>query len=182
MSTLRVCAGDLSLTSSGIAGPDGLERVRTKPEMPLMERIRIIRDRFLAHAANADVVAVEQLAFTSKTGKAAERAGMWFVVVEAVDARGIPWVAVEPARVKLYATGKGSGVEKDEVLAAAIKRYGHLYDITGNDIGDAVVIKTMTEDAFGCAPVRVPVKNRTAITGGKNPIVWPTVHGWSRAA
>lgn len=59
----------------------------------------------------------------------------------------MPLLVVTPAQLKTYATGKGNA-SKDAVLAAAVKRYP-AWDITGNDVADAVVLMAIGSRLLG---------------------------------
>jgi crossover junction endodeoxyribonuclease RuvC len=84
--------------------------------------------------------------------------------------QGSPVVEVAPALLKKYATGKGNA-GKDEVLAAAIRRYP-MANITCNDIGDAVVLAAMGARHLG-EPIEssLPQVNHTAM----EKVAWPEV-------
>jgi crossover junction endodeoxyribonuclease RuvC len=89
------------------------------------------------------LVVIETPAFSSASGHARDRAGLFWLVVSRLR-RDWPDVAVAycPPNTRIrYALGKGSG-SKDEVLAATIKRYPDA-DVRNNNEADAVLLCAM---------------------------------------
>lgn len=85
-----------------------------------------------------DYVAIEGPAYSSNMGKAWDRAGLWWMVVHTLLARGIPVVEIPPTSRAKLATGKGNA-GKDEVLLAVSRTYMD-FDIKNNDHADALVL------------------------------------------
>ena len=172
----RVVGLDLSLTSTGVASNAGwTERIRTRPGADPFTRLRTIRsevlDRVRGGLEHADLVVVEGPAFRgagNETGHH-QRAGLWWLVLEAIDARDIPWAQVPPACLKRYATGKGNA-SKDEVLAAVIRRFPAV-EVAGNDAADALVLAAMGADHMGVPMVEMPAAHRTGLAK----VAWPTL-------
>lgn len=160
---MRVIGLDLSLTSTGVAGSDGwVDRIRIRDDGTPFNRLRAIRDRVRDYAATAtDLVAVEGLAVQSRTGQALTRAGLWHLVMEDVDARGVAWVQVPPTSLKKYACGKGNA-GKDEVLAAAVRRFPAI-DVRGNDEADALWLAAVGADLLGVPMLEIPKMHRDAL-------------------
>ncbi|QNL30133.1 RuvC-like resolvase [Gordonia phage Mariokart] len=98
----------------------------------IVTAIKVILD------SRPDLVVIESPALGSTTGQAHSRAWLWGKVYDAVAALGIPVITATPQGVKMYATGKGNA-DKDEVLAAVVKRYPD-FDVTNNNTADAVVL------------------------------------------
>lgn len=169
-SSMRVIGLDLSLTSTGVASNLGwVGRIVTKPNpaVSTMARLRHIRGEVLDHVRGSDLVVVEGLSLGSQTGQHLSRAGMWHLVMEAVDAAGIPWAEVAPTGVKLYATGRGNA-GKDLVLAAVIRRWPAI-EVSGNDEADALVLAAMGADHFGVPMAAMPEVHRKAL----RKVRWP---------
>ena len=174
---LRIIGLDLSLTSTGIAGRGWTDRVRPPGSAGglhgALSRMRDIRDTVLGYARGADLVVIEGLAYSRTTGKATERAGLWWMVMEALAARDVPVAVVTPTARARYATGRGNA-GKDEVLAAVIRRYP-AYLVRGNDEADALVLAAMGYDHVGQPLVQLrgqlPAAHRAALTG----VAWPEV-------
>jgi crossover junction endodeoxyribonuclease RuvC len=165
---VKVIGLDLSLASTGVASSLGwTERIRSKPHPRPLTRLRDIRDSVLDMVGTkADLVVLEGLAASREVGSL-ERTGLWYLVVESIDRRGIPWAAVAPTALKKYATGRGNA-GKDEVLAAVIKRFPD-YDVCGNDEADALVLMAMGADHLGEPMVAMPEVHRTALAK----VRWP---------
>lgn len=162
----RVLGVDLSLTSTGIAGPGWVDRL-VPFGLSGLPRLRWLRDAVLDRVDDGvDLVVVEGLAYSRTTGKAAERAGLWHLVVERLDLM-VPWAQVSPTARAKYATGKGNA-PKDAVLAAVVRRFPGV-PVSGNDEADALVLAAMGLDHLGCPPVVMPAAHR-AVLGG---VVWP---------
>lgn len=160
MTALLVVGIDLSLISTGIAGirwgdidaprltSSWTTRVESKGRADAtlaarMRRLRNLRSAITDHAAGADLVVIEGPSYAQKTAASAhDRSGLWWQIVDLLDDDfGCTVVEVPPTcRIK-YATGRGNA-SKDQVLAAAVKRYPDV-DVTGNDVADAVVLAAM---------------------------------------
>ena len=158
MSGPRVVGIDLSLTSTGLADNRGrTERVRTKPAttvpgtvrrlLDITEAVRGFADIWasLDIQDDADLVVIEGPSYGSTTGQQHTRGGLWWLVVSSL--RDFPILVVPPTTRAMYATGKGNA-GKDEVLTSAIRRYP-AYDITGNDVADAVVLAAIGARMLG---------------------------------
>jgi len=79
--------------------------------------------------------------------------------------KGIPFVDVPPASLKLFATGKGNA-PKDQVLAAAIRRLGY----AGHDHNTADALWLLSMALVRTAdPARLTEYQRRAL----EKIVWP---------
>lgn len=158
---------DPSLTSTGLALayradyvpdriPPSVYRIRTKPaDYPdtwqgRYLRLEDIADRVAARVPAGALVFMEAPSYGSTSTSAHDRAGLWWLVYEALTiAQQCRVVPVSPAQRMMYATGSGRA-SKDEVLAAVVKRYTHLgFDVTGNDVADAVVFAAMAARADG---------------------------------
>ncbi|UQS95197.1 RuvC-like resolvase [Pseudanabaena phage Pam4] len=167
---MKILGLDLSLSSTGVAHvtttPDGWQaetsRVVVKARHvprggePHTLAERSVRLRRLAglitdHARGADLVVVEGPSYASDTGKAHDRAGLWWLVVGRLTGAGLQVVEVPPSTVKTYATGKGNA-GKDEVLAAVVRRYPTV-EVRDNNEADALVLA-----ALGARFLRLPIE------------------------
>lgn len=150
---------DLSLTSTGAARitPDGVTvcriesktraRRKTDPQPTLADRgmrLRRHATNVLSLCSGARMVCVEGPSFASSGAGTWDRAGFWWMIVNSLLASGIPVVEIPPSNLKTYALGKGNGAgtDKDQVLAAVVRRYPDV-DVTGNDVADALVLAAM---------------------------------------
>ena len=134
----RVLGLDLSLTATGFAYNDevvGVIRSKAKGERRLAE----IREAVLDFAHEADVVVLEGYAF-ARPNQAHQLGELGGVVRVALYDRRIPFAEVPPAVLKKFATGKGNAT-KDQVLAAAIRRFG--FEGDDNNAADAWLLRWM---------------------------------------
>lgn len=190
---MKVVGLDLSLTSSGVAmvAPvDGLGltclplRVTSKapttarsastgkPTPPTLgqraARLERIADSVLSYCIGADLVVVEQPAYSRTAGSMHDRSGLWWLVVSQLLRQSIPVAEVAPTARAKYATGNG-GAGKDHVLASVVRRYADV-EVSGNDEADALVLAAMGARHLG-RPLeeRIPATHLTAMTK----VVWP---------
>ena len=156
MSAVEVAGVDLSLTSTGIARAVFRGGVMLEPDVRRItsqgkagaslterqKRLTRLCAQVVDEVASADLVVIEQPAFSRTMGSMHDRSGLWWLVVDTlVKEYGSTIVEVAPTARAKYATGAGNA-GKDAVLAAAVKRYPD-WDITGNDVADAVILTAM---------------------------------------
>lgn len=182
---MTVVGLDLSLTSTGVAiiDSDGdvyTHRCKSKPAKGVAAtatRIDNLAHEILGWATDGytlpsfiKLAVIESPSFGSSGGAAHERAGLWWQVATVLTQLGIPIGTVSPAGLKVYATGKGRGVEKDEVLASVVKRYPQA-NIIGNDVADATVLAAMGKRWLG-NPIEeaLPATHTRAMDGA----AWPS--------
>lgn len=179
----RVVGLDLSLTGTGVTRISStgtwiadIHRFGTKPTptdvASRAERLRTLTTRTLGLCAGADLVAIEAPAFNAKNpGSAHDRSGYWWLVCAGLTRMGIPVAEVVNNHLKTYILGKGSGAgtDKDNVLAATIKRYPTI-NIVSNDTADSTVLAAMAARHLGW-PIEdsLPVTHLKAVTAVK----WP---------
>ena len=155
---MKVCGLDLSLTGSGVAvvewfpaHPGGTPGVRveeygSRPTTADLAargaRLRKVATPVISRCQNADLVMVEDLFMGAGTGAQLDRAGLWWIIVNSLTAAGVPVVPVTNNHLKMLAVGKGggAGTDKAHVIAACVKRYGHLTDINSDNCADALVL------------------------------------------
>lgn len=146
---MKVVGLDLSLTSTGVAvaTQDGAitDRITTKPTPNATLRDRVARLGMMAsltcdHAKGADLIVIEQPAYSRTGGSTHDRSGLWWLVVGKLSGL-YPVVEVAPTCRSRYATGRGNA-SKDDVLSAVIRRYPHV-DVNGNDEADALILAAM---------------------------------------
>jgi hypothetical protein len=139
---------DLSLASTGIAHMRGLDVV-TDTITPPKERTGLLRLRWLRtvladHTATAALVVLEGPAYGMSSGQGYhERAGLHWMLLDALWRRSIPVAIVTPQHAKQYATGKGNA-GKDAMILAAARRYA---SFTGdNNAADALWLAALGTD------------------------------------
>lgn len=159
----RIVGLDLSLQRTGVTciDRDGLAATvqvrsvtakaravkRGDPPHTLAERslrLRRLAGEVTGLCAGADLVVVEGPTYSSDTGKAHDRAGMWWLIVARLTGAGLNVVEVSPTALKTYALGKGAGAGtgKDDVVTAVVRRYPHI-EFSGNDEADSLVLAAM---------------------------------------
>jgi crossover junction endodeoxyribonuclease RuvC len=164
---MKVIGVDLSLRSTGVAGRGWADRIAPGPNLHGLDRLRHIRAAVLDFARGADLCVIEGPSYGSQGAGQHERAGAWWLVVEALSASEIPVAVVPPTCRARYACGKGNA-SKDQVLIAAVRRYPDV-DIDGNDAADAVILAAMGADWLGEPWAQVPAAHRTGLDG----VRWP---------
>lgn len=177
MSAPNVVGLDLSLTGTGIATPRGVQLVESKgaKAATLAER----RERLAALAyritnecdiVRADLVVIEQPAFSRTQGSQHDRSGLWWLVVDIIiGALSMPVAEVTPSGRAKYATGKGNA-SKDMVLAEVIRRFPE-YQGNNNNTADSYVLMAMGLDHLGCPLVEMPKTHRAALDAVRWPLV-----------
>jgi crossover junction endodeoxyribonuclease RuvC len=157
---LNVIGIDLSLRRTGIATAQQVRTLSPPAQLTGFARLRWIRAQILGMALTADHVVIEGLSYGSHTPSALERAGLWHLVMVAIDARGIAWTQIAPATLKKYATGKGNA-DKGQVLAAAIHRLPVAID--NDNTADAAWLAAIGHDLLGHPITDLPAAQRAAI-------------------
>lgn len=179
---MRVLGVDSSLTSCGLTRadlhPDGPVTPGTVVPHELAvvtfkSRSGVLKTRHaMARRVNAligqiddamvatDLVAMEALAFGAKGANVYVLPWIWGRIIELVERRRIPLLVVGTSQIKKYALGKGSGAgtDKDNVLAAALKRYPYA-GIEGNDTADSTIACAVGCRYLGFPIDKVPQKN-----------------------
>jgi Holliday junction resolvasome RuvABC endonuclease subunit len=172
----RVVALDLSLTATGVASEAGVQVIKApaaKIDGPA--RLVLIRDvvmRTVLEPQPADVVVLENYSFgqqqgTSQMHSTGELGG---VIRVALYEAGIPYVEIAPGTLKTYATGNGAA-KKPQVISCARERLG--YTGYSSDEADAMFLRALGLDAYGCALVELPILHRRAIAK----VSWPVLAG-----
>jgi Holliday junction resolvasome RuvABC endonuclease subunit len=162
---------DLSLTATGVATPAGtfaLDPQRRRGP----ERLDFIATQIRQVCDGARLVAVEGYSFGSRASHAHALGELGGVVRWLLWRCGIPYVDVPPASVKKYACGKGNS-SKEEVLAAAIRRGGMLFEGSDNNRADSFWLRAMAMDYYGEPVVTVPAEHRKALAT----LRWPALRG-----
>lgn len=166
---LRVLGLDLSLTSTGVALPDGSTfRIKTKARDG-DRRLCIIRDRVRAVLADH----APHLAVVEDLPRHAKGAGITAMVhgvarTELVDA-DVPFGVVVPATLKSYACDHGAA-EKEQLAAAAYLAAGvEFADDKGGDQCDAWWLRAAGHDWAGDPLFTLPQAQRDRLSKAK----WP---------
>jgi hypothetical protein len=174
-----ITALDLSLTGTGIAriSSESVTAETVKcPKLTGHERLTYILDQCVRAGGHADLFVIEGPAYGKQGGQAGhhERAGLWWLMTQRLWLCQRPYVVITPSARAKYATGKGNA-SKAEVMASAIKRYGHLVELGDDNQCDAVILGAMAADHYGDPLAKVPVLNATAL----EKVEWPEMRGSS---
>jgi Holliday junction resolvasome RuvABC endonuclease subunit len=152
---------DLSLTSTGIAFPDGTVATIKTRGLSGPARISQVRREILVDIPDdIELVVIEGYAYNSHTAHAHELAELGGVVRHTLWAEGVPYLDVSPNSVKKYATGNGHA-NKIAVYGAAQKRLG--YEGDSHDEADALWLRAVGCALLGVPVVDVPVTHQVAL-------------------
>lgn len=143
-SHIKIVGLDNSLTGTGVCvvklGARGEEPQTSTnliaPDTYGVERLIYIREEIKAICKDADMVVIENYAF-SKGDKAHQIGELGGVLRVMLTEAGIKWIEVAPSAVKKFATGKGMA-KKEAMAVAAYKRWGK--EFTTNDECDAFIL------------------------------------------
>lgn len=170
---------DLSLRSTGLAGPDWTAAVRTPKTLTGAPLLAHLRDQIADYTKAADLCVLEGPSYGSAAQRGHhETAGLWWLIAHDLYRRRIPYAVVPPDCRTIYATGKArwkgetSSQVKGRVRDAVAERYGIACEGPARyDRADAFVLAAMGLDWLGhrLAPVPVPTHSR-ALDG----CTWPT--------
>lgn len=156
--TLHVVGLDLSLTGTGVtvARPGqaphlqriGTSTVDNEDYLVVHERIRTMTKRILRAAdtgyedGDRRLYLIEKPAYSSSTGQAHTRAGMWWMVYHLGRLmQGAEFVTVDIAHLKQYATGKGN-TKKVGMVAAAVRAFPDLF-VDDDNLADSTFLAAM---------------------------------------
>jgi Holliday junction resolvasome RuvABC endonuclease subunit len=125
---------------------------RDESLMQRRERITTLRELVIRtlteNMERPRVAMIEDVPFGTPGGSTTDRAALWWFIVEGLHQEGIPTVAVNVSKLKIYATGRGNKHEKDEVTVALIRRYVDA-PIQNNDEADATGLAMMGARLLG---------------------------------
>lgn len=149
---------DLSLTSSGVATvtPDGdvsLRLVKSSGHKADSfdargDRLRAVVDAIVTPIPSSSAVAVE-LPVQTTGGAVLDRAGLFWLVVSALQEAGCSVTPINNAHRAMYALPTtGAKRDKDAVLGATIRRYIDV-PVTNNDDADALLLAAMLRRRLG---------------------------------
>lgn len=143
---------DLSLTRSGIAlvaegamagysfGRKGsLRETLEDRSARLDELVGSIRALLTAQDGLPKIAMIEAPANSAIGGSSHDRSGLWWQVYKMLRSLGIPVQSVITQHLKMYATGTGTKVAKEDVLLAMVRRHP-LATISNNDEADALTL------------------------------------------
>lgn len=164
---IRIAGLDLSLTSTGLALPDGTLHTITSKHRGI-PRVIDLRNQITyalgaqdyLDIAGVDLVVIEGYSFSSRNSQAHALGELGGAVRVALHEHDVPWVEISPATLKKYACGKGNA-PKDQVLVAAVQRLG--VTPANSDEADAAWLRAMALDRYGHPLTVMPKINRGAL-------------------
>lgn len=172
---LRIVALDLALTATGIAATHlhtGVQRLNART---VYAGARSGHDRIQHHLLDVaaavkhrpHLVAIESTYMGVAKGDVPLRlAELHGVIRHWLWSRQIPYVLVETQQLKIYATGKGGGIEKKAVIEAVIAEYGRRLHVGTEHEADALALLALVLDAYGEPLTQVlnPLRRRAVDT------------------
>ena len=119
---------DPSLTGLGLATPDGLSTISSKPGADTVaaraERLVTMADKVARLIPEASLVVMEGPAYSRQLGAGHHlSAGLWWVLAVELTRRGHEVIEVPPTSLKKFATGKGNATKPD-LRVALLQRTG----------------------------------------------------------
>lgn len=168
MTFLRRIAGlDLSLTGTGIATYTGGDLALRTVDGKRLEGHRRLQTILSAvgDLRHYDLVVIEDL-FVAGSGTTTLRlAELHGLVKHWLWLRGIPYVLVHNSALKTYALGKGggAGTDKDAMVLAVERRYGHLVSVRDNNQADALLLAAIALEYYGAPLTQVPAGHLRAL-------------------
>lgn len=177
MTAPRLLALDLSLTSTGVASThDDLGRPRLgcatiRPRTDGHQRLQdICTGVAAALRSEPQLVLIERLPHVAahSAGTTMSLAELHGLVKQHLWISGVPYLLIQQARIKTYATGHGNAPKRD-VLRAAQSRYPVYVGTT--DEADALALLALACHGYGYPLADVPDTHSRAMRG----ITWPTL-------
>jgi crossover junction endodeoxyribonuclease RuvC len=117
------------------------------------ERIEKMADEIVDEISNLidfpRLICLEDMPYGARGAGTVDRTGLWWLVVTKIRRRFyIPIILVNVSTVKIYATGRGNKVDKDEVVLAIARRYRDA-PITNNNEADAFTLAAIGKRLLG---------------------------------
>lgn len=159
---------DLSMTATGVALPSGLT-LTIKPKGSGDQRLmQIASEAMGATAGGIDLAVLEDMPARLMANAAKAIGFVHGAVRLSLLEAGVPYVAVSPATLKAFATGKGNA-DKPAMAVAAFKRAG-LEAVDDNQV-DAAWLRWAGLDRLGHAEFPLPQAQRDRLAK----VAWPEV-------
>lgn len=110
-----------------------------------VQRLIEIRDTILQYVQGADLVCIEDFAF-SRANQAHNLGGLGWIIRVMMHEENVPFMVVGTSQVKKFATGRGNA-KKPEVMLGVYKRWG--VEFADDNEADAFVLMKMAEVLIG---------------------------------
>jgi Holliday junction resolvasome RuvABC endonuclease subunit len=163
----RILGLDLSITCTGLAGPDWTDTIKPSKKLDTLARmdviVRELTDRFVA---GVDLVALEGIAMAAHDTNR-QIAGLNWVVRRELWKRGVPFASVPPMTLKQFIAGKGNA-SKADVVREVTRRFPWFEG--GEDEADAVALAAMAAERVGSPMAQMPKAQRDAAMAK---VAWP---------
>lgn len=170
MSDLAVVGIDLSLTATGIAYADGTTATITTAKLNGPERLIKVRQAVKLALDVAewapDLVLIEGYAYArpNQAHQCGELGGVVRVALheECEESPHMGWAIVPPAKLKKFATGKGTA-DKTAMVVAARERLG--WEGMDDNQADALWLRALGLEMYHALEVRLPQAHIAALDG-----------------
>lgn len=187
MTELRLVGLDLSLTGTGAASThdhhgDPVLTCRTLASRWGADRPHDRLNDILAGIAavmrcEPHLVVVEAASYGSVGNAVDQLAGLRWITRHWLWSRGIRYVEMAPATVKVWATGSGATSGENKVTKQRVREeitatYGHLVHVASHDEADALSMLSAACAAYGQPLARVTMPKKTRALGT---VKWPTL-------
>lgn len=187
---MRVVGLDVSLTGTGVAivdlhecgtapavtvdviGAAGVTAGKPQP-FQVQQRIADLVATISGHLGDdrIDLVAIESPSLSKATGGVFERGYLWYSLILHFETNGIHLVAVSPASLKLFATGKGNASKG--LIIDQIGRRWPMFETGGdNNKADAAALAALAAQLVGMPLATVPAAHLKALTALDMPPGW----------
>lgn len=164
--TARVVGIDPSLSATGLAAADGTLTTVGGDARLGDRRLALLADAVATAVADAHLVVLEDLPTHAKSAGLTGRAQG--VVRLALINAGVPYVAVVPAALKRYATGRGNAMKTD-MRMELFKRTG--LDLRDDNQCDAWWLRAAGLQHLGQPAVQLPAAQVAVL----DKVLWPEV-------
>jgi Holliday junction resolvasome RuvABC endonuclease subunit len=122
-------------------------------------RIEGVTAAVLTFALPCDLAVIEQPAYRARGGSVLDRHGLWWSIVAELLGHSVPVAAVEPTRLKVWATGRGDA-DKAGLSAAVTRWLARAMDSPGeadrglqdSNQADAAALASMGAQHLGLLP------------------------------
>lgn len=166
----RVLGLDLSISCTGMSGPDWTDTIKPPDakKADIYTRMEAIVSTLVERYFIADVemVVLEGISFGSPDTNR-QIAGLNWIVRRELWKRGVPFASVPPASLKQFITGKGNA-SKADVVREVTRRFPWFEG--AEDEADAVVCAAMAAERVGLPIVELPKAQRLAAMAK---VQWP---------
>jgi Holliday junction resolvasome RuvABC endonuclease subunit len=165
----RILGLDLSITCTGLSGPDWTDTIKPSKKLDTLARMDVIvRDLVDRFIGGVDLVALEGIAMAAHDTNR-QIAGLNWVVRRELWKRGVPFASVPPMTLKQYIAGKGNA-SKADVVREVTRRFPWFEG--GEDEADAVALAAMAAERVGSPMAFMPKAQRDAAMAK---VVWPAL-------